>query len=236
MLGAGATTYIWDMGFLHHLYGCLRRSSTSVLEKVKSQLRHQRRASRNASSQKNTNRLPRQLRLPDEIINKPLPRPPSIHYKFKSQTHSPCYSSYGVSQSTDLEKQTKKEKDKEKDRSSNGTGITDTSLTPSTSLSARLPVTQKEANGEGEANTDYIPAISWQLGSLILLIFGLTFILFTTLHIVLKNLEREFELFSSLYLAGTIIFGGESLPNSFLPLPSSLVFSNSLHRFSFHLT
>ena len=60
-----------------------------------------------------------------------------------------------------------------------------------------------------EEETEFeIPAMSWVLGSLILVTFGLTFILFTTLHIVIPTLQRSFDLFSSLYLAGTIIFGG----------------------------
>ena len=60
---------------------------------------------------------------------------------------------------------------------------------------------------EEETELD-IPAMSWAMGSLILVMFGLTFILFTTLHIVIPTLKRSFDLFSSLYLAGTIIFGG----------------------------
>ncbi|KAG8530889.1 uncharacterized protein KY384_004246 [Bacidia gigantensis] len=60
---------------------------------------------------------------------------------------------------------------------------------------------------EEETEQD-IPAMSWPLGSLILVMFGLTFVLFTTLHIVMPKLQRTFDLFSSLYLAGTIIFGG----------------------------
>ena len=278
MLGAGATTYIWDMGYLHHIYADVRRISTSLRNYLKRRSRR-RTMRKNISRPYNANRLPRQLRLPDEILNKPLPRPPSIHYKFKSLTHSPCHSS---SQSTDLEKASYKKhisrkerasykthlsgkekayyrahhhsswedkahhytshpsptekayyKEKaspkykssltSKDRSSAGTGITETSLTPSTSLSSRclnatshnLPQTKDEAEGKPDT-AKYIPAISWQLGSFILLVFGLTFILFTTLHIVLKNTRREFELFSSLYLAGTIIFGGESCFLSFL--------------------
>ena len=55
-----------------------------------------------------------------------------------------------------------------------------------------------------------IPAMSWQLGSLILLAFGLIFITIITMHIVIRSLQRTFDLFSSLFLAGTIIFGGGS--------------------------
>ena len=55
-----------------------------------------------------------------------------------------------------------------------------------------------------------IPAISWRLGTGLLVLFGLTFVLFITLRIILTGLERAFSLFASLYLAGTIIFGGMS--------------------------
>ena len=62
----------------------------------------------------------------------------------------------------------------------------------------------------GRVDTSEIPSISWQLGAGLLVAFGLTLILFMALHIALTGLERTFSLFSSLYLAGTIIFGGTS--------------------------
>ena len=55
-----------------------------------------------------------------------------------------------------------------------------------------------------------IPSVSWRLGAGLLVAFGLTFVLFMALHIILTRLQRAFSLFASLYLAGTIIFGGTS--------------------------
>ena len=81
---------------------------------------------------------------------------------------------------------------------------------------ARLPSPSTAVESEAE-----IPAMSWQLGSLILLTFGLTFIAIITIHILLPHLQRTFQLFSSLFLAGTIIFGGMSFPSPLSPLPSS---------------
>ena len=53
-----------------------------------------------------------------------------------------------------------------------------------------------------------IPVLSRRVGSLILMSFGVSFVLVITLHAVLSNLPRLYELLSSLYLAGTILFGG----------------------------
>ncbi|KAL8739687.1 MAG: hypothetical protein Q9190_007534 [Brigantiaea leucoxantha] len=52
------------------------------------------------------------------------------------------------------------------------------------------------------------PKMSWQLGLLILTTFVVTFILTTALHALLPSPSRLSSLFASLYLAGTIIFGG----------------------------
>lgn len=78
----------------------------------------------------------------------------------------------------------------------------------STSTNARLPSPSTASEPEAE-----IPAMTWQLGALILLTFGLTFISIITIHILLPYLQRTFQLFSSLFLAGTIIFGGRSPPS-----------------------
>ncbi|MDI1485870.1 MAG: hypothetical protein OHK93_004059 [Ramalina farinacea] len=73
----------------------------------------------------------------------------------------------------------------------------------SNSTDARLPSPSTANESEAE-----IPAMTWQLGSLILLTFGLAFIAIITIHILLPHLQRTFQLFSSLLLAGTVIFGG----------------------------
>ena len=101
----------------------------------------------------------------------------------------------------------------------------------SNSTDARLPspCTANEAEAE-------IPAMTWQLGSLILLTFGLTFIAIITIHILLPHLQRTFQLFSSLLLAGTIIFGGRSLPSPFSHVPKTHELWHSLTALHWYLT
>ncbi|KAG4438041.1 hypothetical protein IFR05_006455 [Cadophora sp. M221] len=50
--------------------------------------------------------------------------------------------------------------------------------------------------------------ISWQFGTLILVAFGLVFIVIMVLRGTLPNKPLLFQLFSNMFLAGTIIFGG----------------------------
>ena len=81
---------------------------------------------------------------------------------------------------------------------------------------ARPPIAPTKAiilpqSKQEKLETPEIPSISWQFGTALLVLFGLTFVLFITLRIVLAGIERAFSLFASLYLAGTIIFGGRSL-------------------------
>ncbi|KAL8929166.1 MAG: hypothetical protein Q9172_000601 [Xanthocarpia lactea] len=53
------------------------------------------------------------------------------------------------------------------------------------------------------------PLISWRLGTFLLVIFSLSFLTILLLRGLLPGMvPRAFSLFSSLYLAGTIIFGG----------------------------
>lgn len=56
--------------------------------------------------------------------------------------------------------------------------------------------------------TKDLSSMSWQLGSSIITFFLATFILTTTLNALLPHPPHAFSLYSSLYLAGTIIFGG----------------------------
>ena len=55
---------------------------------------------------------------------------------------------------------------------------------------------------------DDFSTMSWQVGTSIIAFFLITFILSLTLHAITKHPPQPFSLFSSLYLAGTIIFGG----------------------------
>lgn len=50
--------------------------------------------------------------------------------------------------------------------------------------------------------------MSWQLGTSIIAVFVATFALTIAFHIISGKPSRLFSMFSSLYLAGTIIFGG----------------------------
>lgn len=58
------------------------------------------------------------------------------------------------------------------------------------------------------SSTSDISSMSWPLGTAIIAFFFITFILTITLHVILRHATQAFSLFSSLYLAGTIIFGG----------------------------
>jgi chromate transport protein ChrA len=73
-----------------------------------------------------------------------------------------------------------------------------------------IPVNEEP---EEVLETHVIPAartlnISWQFGVVILLAFLLTFIVIMVLRSVLPNRPLLFRLFSNMFLAGTIIFGG----------------------------
>ena len=69
----------------------------------------------------------------------------------------------------------------------------------------RKDLTSKKAPASA---TSDISSMSWPLGTSIIAFFLITFILTITLHAILHRTTQAFSLFSSLYLAGTIIFGG----------------------------
>ena len=58
------------------------------------------------------------------------------------------------------------------------------------------------------SSTSEISSMSWPLGTAIIVFFFITFVLTITLHAIIRHTTQAFSLFSSLYLAGTIIFGG----------------------------
>ena len=58
------------------------------------------------------------------------------------------------------------------------------------------------------SQTKPFSSMSWQLGTSIIAVFLAVFALTIALHAVAAHPSRSFSLFSSLYLAGTIIFGG----------------------------
>lgn len=58
------------------------------------------------------------------------------------------------------------------------------------------------------SNASQFSSMSWQLGISIIAVFLATFALTIAFHIISGQPSRSFSVFSSLYLAGTIIFGG----------------------------
>ncbi|KAL6720633.1 hypothetical protein ACLMJK_002558 [Lecanora helva] len=80
---------------------------------------------------------------------------------------------------------------------------------PSTPQSAyRHPRQAPTPKDTASPSSRAFSSMTWQLGALIILAFLITFILTLVLHAITANPSRPFSLFSSLYLAGTIIFGG----------------------------
>ena len=65
-----------------------------------------------------------------------------------------------------------------------------------------------EIRAKSASRTRSFSSMSWQLGTSILAVFLAVFALTIALHAVAAHPSRSFSLFSSLYLAGTIIFGG----------------------------
>lgn len=58
-----------------------------------------------------------------------------------------------------------------------------------------------------ESAADF-PFMSWKVGTCVLALFFVSFVISVTLRAVIKGAPRGFSLFANLYLAGTIIFGG----------------------------
>ena len=70
------------------------------------------------------------------------------------------------------------------------------------------PPPTPEIRAKSASRTTSFSSMSWQLGTSIIAVFLAVFALTITLHAVTAHPSRPFSLFSSLYLAGTIIFGG----------------------------
>lgn len=70
------------------------------------------------------------------------------------------------------------------------------------------PPPSPEICAKTEAKHEAFSSMSWQLGLSIIGMFLAVFALTVALHAASVNTSRSFSLFSSLYLAGTIIFGG----------------------------
>lgn len=80
---------------------------------------------------------------------------------------------------------------------------------PTTETQARTSQTDPDERNEARViPTDRELNISWQFGTIIIFGFCVSFVVIMLLRGLLKNRPLLFSLFSNLYLAGTIIFGG----------------------------
>ncbi|KAL9607547.1 MAG: hypothetical protein Q9167_007550, partial [Letrouitia subvulpina] len=167
MAGAGITTLVWDLGYVHAIKDFSVRATSRLVD---------RKYLEDADVEKGEWADDSSL----NIHNKPLPRLPPLSAKPDSFRDSetttksripPPLSRYAV-------------------------------LSSSSQTRRRAPKRQLQTSASA------FPKMSWQVGLLILTVFIITFILVTTLHAILPSPTRLSSLFSALYLAGTIIFGG----------------------------
>lgn len=70
------------------------------------------------------------------------------------------------------------------------------------------PPPTTEIPADSESQEQPFASMSWQFGTSIIAMFLANFALTTAVHAATAHPSRSFSLFSSLYLAGTIIFGG----------------------------
>jgi chromate transport protein ChrA len=99
----------------------------------------------------------------------------------------------------------------ERDREIASRGSTRSDVASRRSRVSDLPATQPEV--ADEAPDRVVPEerklnISWQLGTGIIILFFITFVIFMVLRGTLQNPSIIYSLFANMYLAGTIIFGG----------------------------
>ncbi|KAL8698922.1 MAG: hypothetical protein Q9201_006306 [Fulgogasparrea decipioides] len=73
---------------------------------------------------------------------------------------------------------------------------------------AIMPATTPLPTAEVDTASVFPALISTGIGSVLLVIFTLTFLAIILIRALLPHLPRAYSLFSSLYLAGTILFGG----------------------------
>ncbi|KAL8721557.1 MAG: hypothetical protein Q9181_007680 [Wetmoreana brouardii] len=73
---------------------------------------------------------------------------------------------------------------------------------------AIMPATMPLPTAEPDIASTFPALISTKTGSILLVIFTLSFLAIILIRALLPHLPRLYSLFSSLYLAGTIIFGG----------------------------
>ena len=162
MLGAGVTTLVWDMRWLHRLWSACYalasrfRRSTQAEKKTPSEV------------EKGVETIsPLSL----DGLHKPLPPTPEDSEDSSSICH----------------------------------------FTDDTAFHRPWPVAPPptpEIHTKSASKGQHFSSMSWQLGTSIIAVFLAVFALTIALHAATAHPSRSFSLFSSLYLAGTIIFGG----------------------------
>ena len=160
MAGAGLTTWIWDMQYLHWAvnFAARRRRRQKPLNKEQIQMDLEEGPSLRDSQSSD--------------IHKPLPPPPQLAFSARRSSAS-SGSTFEHPRKAPLPSQSR---------------ITD-------KLGIKAP-------------SAAFSSMSWQVGTCIIAFFVITFTVTLAVHAVTHLPSRAFSLFSSLYLAGTIIFGG----------------------------
>jgi len=153
MVGAGLTTVLWDLRYLHAVLGLFRRARRKKNEKEKVFTDLDKGTLFNDSQS-------------SQGLWKPLPPPP------------PAYSKQDISSIGNIHRQSP--------------------------ISWQQPISKRGS----EIPVPEFCSMTWKVGASIILIFLITFILTLVLNSLTRSPTRPFSLFSSLYLAGTIIFGG----------------------------
>ena len=154
MLGAGLSTLVWDLGYMHRIADLFGRLRQKLMAKPKKSVDLEK-ISWGTDSQCSTD------------LWKPLPPAPP----------PPAWSPQRPN-------------------------------TPESAYRNPRPPPQPAPPANKNITLRAFSSMSWQLGLGIIIFFLITFILTLVLHSLASKPTRSFSLFSSLYLAGTIIFGG----------------------------
>ena len=203
MVAAGLATYVWDVRWLHNGVNAIKDLAKKMTKRC--------RRRPPADAEKSPPPAYSKSRAESYLARKPLPKIPSIY--------SMTPKSFSLYKDSTFEDSSEKSQCWDDTTPYSSRRTTPASLkfskrsTFSSHSTTDLPTHKEDPN---DISGD-IPAISWQMGACILVMFTLTFVLFITMHILLTKLSRVFELFSSLYLAGTIIFGGMQIFGTLSP-------------------
>ncbi|KAL9130809.1 MAG: hypothetical protein Q9217_001112, partial [Psora testacea] len=171
MLGAGLTSFLWDMRYLHACFHPLSKFVTGLVKERCFWRKARRDDVEKADLAEHTNPCDS-----TRGLYRPLPRPP------------PCSRASGEVTPDNTNRISRRAEH----------------AVPSTSIAS----TVKSISARQPPIKSNIPSISWRIGTVILVVFFISFILTITCKAIVSGHQRSFSLFSSLYLAGTIIFGG----------------------------